>query len=152
MTLRLLLSASAIGLAGCADLPKDPEGTLDRIRSERVFRVGIISPGGDAAERGRQRLLIEGIANAAGARPELRSGASEELLHQLEEGAVDIVIGPLAQDSPWSKRVTLLPPLEPKAKSESKSAPKPHAAARNGENAWISLLYREAKAVSKGGS
>jgi len=152
MTFRLLPVAVALVAAGCSEIPKDPDETLERIRRQQEFRVGIIAPGADGGETARQRLLLARVARSTGARPRIVTGASEKLLEAIEMGELDLVVGELAQNSPWRKRVTLLPPLEPKTEGENKSQSKLHAVARNGENAWISLLYREAKAVSGAGA
>ncbi|HWH16717.1 MAG TPA: hypothetical protein VNT77_00030 [Allosphingosinicella sp.] len=130
-------------LPGCEGIPKDPDGTLDRIKAERRYRVGLIAPGTDA---GKQRLFLHRVSAAANAQPLLEHGASEPLLTKLEEGKLDLVIGELAPNSPWAKRVTILPPLGERVSKEG------HVhivgVAKNGENGWIGLLHREAEAVA----
>ena len=67
------------------------------------------------------------------------------MLKKLEGGELDLVIGPVDAKSPWMTMVSFLPPL-----AEQKT---PHgllqlnAIAPNGENAWITLLDREARRV-----
>ena len=136
MKWRIAFSA-ALALAACDRLPTDPDGTLDRIRSERRFRVGLIATGNAPIGADRQRLFLARVARATGARPVVETGASEPLLLDLEDGGLDLVIGPLSTESPWVERVALLEPLG--------AAPGPHQAvvtpiARNGENRWITLL------------
>ncbi|MEA3008869.1 MAG: hypothetical protein QOJ91_561 [Sphingomonadales bacterium] len=144
MKWRIALCA-ALALAACDRLPTDPDGTLDRIRSERSFRVGLIATGNAPIGAQRQRLFLARVARATAARPIVETGASEPLLLDLEDGRLDLVIGPLSSESPWVERVALLEPLG--------TAPGPHKAvvtpiARNGENRWITLLEREARAVA----
>lgn len=133
-------------LAGCDVIPVDPNGTLDHVRASRVFRVGLIA---SAAPVGadRQALFLREVAAATGARPAIEIGASEPLLTKLEDGEVDVVVGEFAPNSPWAKQVTLLPLL-----GEQVSLREGHvlvrAAARNGENAWISLLEAQARKVA----
>jgi DNA-binding transcriptional LysR family regulator len=138
---------AALMLAACDRLPMDPDGTLDRIRSERHFRVGLIADGGKAVAPDRQRLFLARVARSAGALPLFREGASEPLLIDLEEGKLDLVIGPLSPESPWISRVALLPPVGETA-APQRLALTPIA--RNGENRWIMLLETEARALGDG--
>jgi hypothetical protein len=137
---------AALLLVGCDDIPKDVDGTLDRIKGERSFRVGLIGSDGSPAGVDRQRLFVQRVARATGASASVEEGPTEPLLLKLEEGELDLVIGELAPRSPWSKQVTILPPLGEEVTKDGHV----HVAAmaRNGENAWISLLYREARAVA----
>jgi hypothetical protein len=131
-------------LAGCDSLPKDADGTSDRVKAEHRFQVGIIADGGDRAVLDRERLFLAAIARASGAAPQVRKGASEPLLLALEDGQLDLVVGLLAPDSPWLGRVALLPPVaEPVAPQHLVLT----GAARNGENRWIMLLERQANVV-----
>ncbi|MET1111594.1 MAG: hypothetical protein ABWX67_08735 [Allosphingosinicella sp.] len=140
---------AALALAGCDRLPSDPDGTLDRVRAERRFRVGLIATGGAAADRRPEAAFLARIARATGARPVVEQGASEPLLLDLEDGGLDLVIGPLSSESPWLERVALLPSLGAVAgPHEVEVTP----IARNGENRWITLLEREARAVADGES
>jgi len=144
-----LAFCAALMLAGCDRLPMDPDGTLDRVRAERRFRVGLIATGGSPADRRPEAAFLARIARATGARPAVKQGASEPLLLDLEDGGLDLVIGPLSSESPWVQRVALLEPLG--------AVPGPHEVqvtpiARNGENRWIMLLEREARAVAAGTS
>lgn len=148
MKWRLALFA-ALTLAACDRLPTDPDGTLDRVQSERRFRVGLIATGGTPADRRLESAFLARIARSTGARPAVKQGASEPLLLDLEDGGLDLVIGPLSSESPWVERVALLEPLG--------AVPGPHEVqvtpiARNGENRWIMLLEREARAVAAGKS
>jgi len=130
----------------CSDIPKDPEGTLDRVRAERRFQVGIIAAGGSRIGLDRQVLMLRRVSEATGADPILQTGASGPLLTRLEEGELDIVIGQFAPASPWGKKVTLLPPIGEQVSRDGHILLT--VAARNGENAWIGLLHREARAVA----
>ena len=42
MMSRLGLIPLLLALAGCGDFPRDPHGTLDRIRAERQFEVELV--------------------------------------------------------------------------------------------------------------
>ncbi len=123
-------------LAACGPIPRDPEGTLDRVRETRVVRVGVVE--GPAT----WRPLLARVAAATGARPQFEPGALEPLLLKLEEGEVDLVAGGVFDEkTPWLKRVTLGPVI----RREGKTAH--HLVARNGENAWVMLIEREGRAL-----
>lgn len=142
-----LAFCAALVVAGCDRLPRDPDGTLDRIRAERRFRVGLIAAGDTPIVSEAEPLFLGRVAEATGATPLVKEGASEPLLLELEAGKLDLVIGPLSPESPWLGRVTILRPLDESLASQHLLIT---AAARNGENRWIMLLEREARAVAAG--
>jgi hypothetical protein len=144
MRLRPLLLLSL--LAACAELPRDPDGTSERVAAERSFRVGAIL-GSGAPGVARQQALIDRIAAASGARPAIETGSGEALLPRLEEGALDLVVGEFDLKSPWIARVHLLPPLMRVANGGGET--QVAAAARHGENRWIALVDREARALGE---
>jgi hypothetical protein len=134
----------ALLCASCTDFPKDPEGTLNRIRSEGRFRVGIIAPLG--LQKGNDPELapfLTAVGTAASARPAVISGDAEPLLGKLKQGQLDLVIGRFEKKSPWSTLVEIGPPLrsERQGKTELLLAP----VMRNGENAWIALVEAQAR-------
>jgi hypothetical protein len=148
MILRLPLAAGLLLVAACAQMPRDPDGTLERVRAERQFRVGLISSGEHRDGDGREREFLVRIARATGARPLVTEGAAEPLLLQLEQGGVDLVLGTVAQDSPWMNRVAI---LEPVAELPGDPGRKVSPIARNGENAWITLLEHHARIANGSG-
>ena len=142
--MRILLLVAALFCVSCNALPKDPEGTLDRVRAAKSFRVGLIS----AEPTPRAELaaaFVARVAAAAGAKAEPVPGAAEPLLSMLEEGEIDLVVGPMTDKSPWMTAVTFLPPLAEDMKGDGHH--QLVAMARNGENAWISLLDAQARQV-----
>lgn len=96
----------------------------------------------------RLDALITRVAAVSGGRPQIAEDTAEKLLMKLEAGEIDIVVGEFDATSPWTRRVHLIPPLAraPHAGAEIEIT----AAARNGENAWIMLLEREARALAEG--
>lgn len=140
-----LAFCAALTLAACDRLPRDPDGTLERVRAERVFRVGLIAAGDAPIGAERQRNFLDRVARATGATPQLTDGASEPLLIALEEGKLDLVIGPLSPESPWVSRVAL---LEPIGETETPQHLALTPIARNGENRWIMLLEAEARPLA----
>jgi hypothetical protein len=136
---------AALALAGCDRLPKDPDGTLDRVRAEHSFRVGLIATGDTAIGGARETAFVSRVARATGSVPVVKEGASEPLLIELEDGQLDLVVGVLSPESPWLGRVALLRPIgETLAPQHLLLTP----VARNGENRWIMLLEREAGALA----
>lgn len=138
----LLLLAASLLICGCDSVPADLDGTLDRVRSERSYRVGWAASPDSPLAPDRAEALIVRLSRATGARAAIEPGAAEPLLVRLEEGSLDLVVGEFAETSPWAKQVAISSPIA--ARGPVVLA----AAARNGENAWIALLFREAKAVA----
>jgi hypothetical protein len=136
----------SLALGACGSLPRDQEGTLERIAEMREVRVGVTAAAGQSPHFARLRSLVERAGAAAGGRPRIEIGAAEALLLRLEAGELDLVVGEFDRSSPWYKRVHLLPPIA--TRSEGDSELEATAAARNGENGWIMLIEREARALS----
>lgn len=139
--MKLVLAVLPCLLAcGCEALPRDPDGTLKRIESSRSFQVGLIGP----AQAGK--ALIAALERRTGARAVARPMTAEPALQALDEGRVDLVLGPFLRKSPWSTDVALGPPL---AVGGTKDQPIEYkAAVRNGENRWLMTVERASRAVS----
>jgi hypothetical protein len=145
MIFRLGLSLALLAAGSCADFPRDPGGTLDRVRAEQSFRVGLVAPlsGTDP----KVDALLRRVALVSGARGQVESGDGEPLLARLEEGELDLVIGRFEAASPWKRMVSFSPPLRVEKLGNTKF--NLVAAMRNGENAWIGLIEREARQVAE---
>ena len=89
----------------------------------------------------RTNVLAEKIAEAAGAEAEMESGSAEVLLHRLEEGELDLVVGKFAKASPWKGRVALTQAPKPEWEP-AKHEPVLRAAVRNGENRWLMFVSK----------
>jgi polar amino acid transport system substrate-binding protein len=133
----VLLVAVACGL------PRDPDGTLDRVRGG-VVRVGIaqsppwviVTPGG---AEGVEATLAKAIADSLGASIEWIRKSESELLTDLEERKLDLVLAGLTDDSPWKTKVALTKPVY-----EDPGTKKKHVmAAPPGENAWLVFVERQ---------
>ena len=140
---RFVLCLACLAASSCGDFPRDPESTLERVRAERVFRVGLVAPLHERSLDPRAKTLLRRVGQAAGARPFVQIGDAEPLLNQLEEGELDLVIGRFEKASPWKRLVSFGPPL--RIEKHKKAEFHLTAAARNGENAWIGLLEAEAR-------
>ncbi len=143
-TRAFVLIAAAV-IAGCHAMPRDPDGTLDRVRADRAFAVGLIAPGPSGRPAERQAALLARIAKRTGAEPRIEQGAAERLLEKLEDGELDLVVGDLSTDTPWRGRVTMFRPLAEHVRARHAIALT--VAARNGENAWIALVFEQVDAV-----
>lgn len=128
--------AGALALAGCADMPRDPERTEALVRESGTIRLGLV-----AGLRGEPeaRAALARIEQETGARATPREGDSETLLRLLEEGKIDLVYGQFAMDSPWVRNVHLGKALGWRAEPP-KHVAAPRFAYRNGENGWIMLV------------
>ena len=133
-------------LVACGGLPRDQGGTLERIGEMRAVRVGVVAAAGQSPKFPRLRSFVERIGAAAGGLPRIELGATEALLLRLEAGELDLVVGEFDRSSPWYQRVHLMPPLATRSAGDSEL--EATAAARNGENGWIMLIEREARALS----
>lgn len=127
-------------LALSCGIPRDPDGTLDRV-SDGTMRVGIVHAEpwaivDDRAPAGIEPSLVERFAASIRAEITWIEGSEQELLTALEEGEIDLVIGGLVASNPWSGRVTFTRPYVTHADGEHVFA------IRHGENAWLSAIER----------
>ena len=144
------LALLVVVLTAC-DLPRDPDGSLERARGG-TLRVGAahnppwVSIGSGEPE-GVEVTLVNEIARAAGARIEWHPGAESELLTALKDREIDIVVAGLTDDLPWIAEVgfTRVYYEDPVAKKKHVMAVAP------GENALLvhveRVLLREKSAV-----
>ena len=93
------------------------------------------------APAGTEAELVRAFAAEHNARVEWVSGGESNLVRRLERGELDLVIGGLTKDSPWSKYAALTQPyLET---SNAQGDKEQHVmAARMGENAFLVELER----------
>lgn len=109
--LALLLGAAVVS----CDMPRDPEGTLQRIRGQEMV-VGATEADpfvifqNDEPAAGVEVRLVEAMAADFDAEIEWVTGSEEELLSALEVGELDLVIGGLTSTNPWSANVTFTHP------------------------------------------
>ncbi len=109
------------------------------------MHVGLVR-GSETSDRVVSQRVLSRVSAVTGAKPSFQAGQLEPLLLALEAGELDLVIGGrFASDTPWQKRVNLGAPLNDTAISHQSMAGR--IAERNGENAWITLIDRETRAV-----
>jgi hypothetical protein len=114
----LALLASALLLGGCgvpalSDIPVDPDGTLERVRSDGVLRVGAspragwVELGDGPPPEGREPALVSGWAEHLGVDVEWTVAGEEELVRLLEDGELDLAVGGFTEDNAWVSKVGL---------------------------------------------
>lgn len=141
--IRIALLA-CLTLGACDALPRDPEGTSQRIATQGHFLVGTTDPSArTASETGK---LIKEIERRTGARSQWVDGAGEALLKRLDGGSLDLAVGRFAETSPWLTDVGFGPPLSASGVKGDRIELK--AAMRNGESRWIMTVERASRAIS----
>ena len=112
MTKRLAI-VLAFTLAACG-IPRDPEGTLERV-SGGVMRVGITEAPpwvqlGDASPDGIEVRLVERFAEEIDAEVEWVEGSEQEIFGALRVRELDLVVGGLTTETPWSSEAGITHP------------------------------------------
>lgn len=112
--MRLLFVALLVLLAGC-DLPRDMDGTLERVTGG-TLRVGVAGDGPWARLAGEhaagvEAALVRRAARRLDARVHWVAGQPDDLLAALERGHLDLVVGGLLDTTPWRDRVGLTRPF-----------------------------------------
>lgn len=146
----LVVCGLALGLVGCGGhYPADPDGTLNRI-SGTTLRVGVSHqpPWTDTAAEhspdepgGIEAHLIEDYAASIDAEVEWHAGGEEQLIKLLSERELDVVIGGLTDQSPWSSDAALTTSYAESLGVDGKTA-KHVMAVQMGENAFMTSLER----------
>lgn len=138
--MKYLLCLPMLMLAACQNYPRDTAGTLQRIQSGHVVRVGLIAGEAETRDQAKIAAYLDRVSKATGARPVVTRGAAEPLLLRLDQGALDLVIGDMSESSPWVADVMVIEPIGETMIGKERVLLSPIA--RNGENRWIMLLER----------
>lgn len=101
-------------LVAC-DLPRDSDGTLDRVRAG-AMRVGVVidtpwTKDSAGVIGGIEGAMARALAESLGARIEWIRAPEAELLGALQHRELDLVIGGLLATSPWKRQVALTRPF-----------------------------------------
>lgn len=135
---------TATAASACGPIPKDTEGSLDRITGG-TLRVGVsenppwTQVADDGSVTGREVDLLSGFAEQHNAQVEWTPGAESDLIMTLDRGDLDVVIGGLASSSPWSKHAALTRPYTEEVTPNGETE-KMVMATRLGENALLVAL------------
>lgn len=113
MRARVLSLTVFVLLASCG-LPRDVEGTLERVRGG-VIRAGITESDPwtvltDGEPSGVEVTILSDFAETIDAEIEWTLGSEEELFGAMEIHELDVVIGGLTSTSPWAGQVTFTHP------------------------------------------
>lgn len=113
-SIRLLLCLAVALLGACRDIPRDPHGTLERVRGG-VLRVGLMhhKPWAtviDGRPQGLEAALVEQLAKSLGATVEWAEPRGDELFQALKEYRLDLVVGGVTERSPWKDHVAFTRP------------------------------------------
>jgi len=110
----LPLALVGIGtIAGCG-IPRDPDGTLDRVEGG-VLRVGLhpdppwAAVGGEGPS-GVEVALVNAFASELGAEIEWVEGTEADLFGAIKAGELDVVIGGFTSTSPWKANAAFTTP------------------------------------------
>jgi ABC-type amino acid transport substrate-binding protein len=149
-----LALAGVVALAGCAPIPRDPDGTLDRVTGGEL-RVGASPAEGlveiaDGTVSGPLVDIVEGFAEQHDARAVWTIGSEEDLVFDIEQGSLDMAIGGMTDKTPWAVAVGVTrgyPELDPGTAPVVMFVPL-------GENGFLSALegYLDHEAVTAGGA
>jgi len=134
--------AFTLPVAIACGLPRDPEGTLDRVRGG-TLRVGFVVDTPWVVAAGPGAGGIEGaiaaeLARGLGAQIAWTHAAETPLLRALHDGDLDLVIAGLTKDSPWAAMVSFTRPYYVDTTVvDGERTEVPHVVAvPPGENAW----------------
>ena len=101
---------AALMTASCG-MPRDPEGSLDRIVRTGVVRAGIAArPPWTEDGGGPEADVVNAFAQSLGARVEWRRGSDAELFEALETFELDLAVGGFTDDNPWGPKLGLTRP------------------------------------------
>jgi polar amino acid transport system substrate-binding protein len=105
--------AALLALAAC-DLPRDSEGTLDRVR-HGTLRVGVVPSAPWVTDSlgnlgGLEVRLVVTLAQGLGARVAWVRRPEPELLEALRARELDLVVGGLTNAEPWKSQVAFTHP------------------------------------------
>lgn len=125
-------------IMGC-EYPKDPQGTLDRVRGG-TLHVGVMPhdpwvriDGKHVA--GLEAALVQSLADELGATVQWYPGGETNLFEQLRRFELDLVIGGLTTRSLWSSKVAMSKPIRIATEQGRKQSYV--WAMPSGENAWV---------------
>ncbi len=101
--------------AGCGNLPRDPEHTLQRVQTQKHVRVGLVENPpwvihGSGGPDGAEVRLVRRLAESLGAAPDWYWGGEQQHMEALRHFELDLVIGGLDAATPWAKTVGLTRP------------------------------------------
>jgi polar amino acid transport system substrate-binding protein len=144
----IVIVASCLLTVACASLPRDPEGTLRRVQGGRL-RVGLVEHPPwvvrtEGEPTGAEVELVRRFAAELNATPEWHWGGEQRHMEALERFELDLVVGGVTDQTPWSKYVGLTGPYF----EETYAVGFPASAAPGKELKGLSVAVREGDPVA----
>jgi ABC-type amino acid transport substrate-binding protein len=143
-----LVPLSLLVLAVACGLPRDPEGTLDRVRGG-TLRVGFVvdTPWVTATGQGAggiEGAIVAELARSLNASVAWTHASETPLLTALHDGDLDLVVAGLTKDSPWAQKASFTRSYYvDTTRVHGERTEVPHVVAlRPGENAWQVYVER----------
>lgn len=144
----IVIVASGLLTVACGSLPRDPEGTLQRVQGGHL-RVGLVEhppwvvrTEGEPA--GAEVELVRRFAAELNATPEWHWGGEQRHMEALERFELDLVVGGVTKSTPWSKYLGLTSPYF----EETYAVGFPASAAPTKELKGLSVAVREGDPVA----
>lgn len=142
-----MLGVAAVMLGGCAaGIPRDPDGTLERV-TDGTLRVGVSHnpPWTDThtgrSPAGTEVRLVEQFAERLDADVDWTESTEATLVDALHRGELDLVIAGFADDTPWSEKAAVTRPYTESVDDQGRR--RSHVmVAPMGENAFLVELER----------
>ena len=115
LILHALALCLAVFAAACDDLPRDPKGTLKRIESEKILRVGLVEHPpfvvrSNGEPTGAEVEIVRRFVERLGAKPEWHWGGEQRQMEALENFELDLLIGGLTDETAWKSKIGLTNP------------------------------------------
>lgn len=134
----LLLGVMLFLLQSCDDYPRDPKGTLERVRGG-VLHAGLVENPpwvlrNGEEPKGVEVRLVEQLAQSLDAKVEWSAASGPRAYEALKERRIDILVGGLTKDDPWLATLGMTRPYLAGSKHV--------VAVPSGENAWLIFVDR----------
>jgi polar amino acid transport system substrate-binding protein len=101
-----VLCVASMAMAAACGLPRDPEGSIDRIRRTGVLRAGITPhPPFTTDTGGPEADVITAFAHSLGASVQWHRASEAALFEALERFELDVAIGGFTADNPWGPKL-----------------------------------------------
>jgi ABC-type amino acid transport substrate-binding protein len=142
LDVRTIATALLSFLSAACNIPKDPEGTSERIASTHELRVGITdNPPWVSATQGEpagiEAELVRKFAESVQADVLWTTGSESMLVEALKRRELDVVIGGFEKRTQWSSQAGITQPF-----AEDAEGKKHVFLAAPGENGFILKLDR----------
>ncbi|MFN0264243.1 hypothetical protein ACKTEK_10240 [Tepidamorphus sp. 3E244] len=133
---RLLVILPFLLALGACDMPRDPEGTLDKVRGKELI-VGVMNVSG---LDDRETAAIERVAQRLEAEAVLQPGEPHKLVADLNTGHVHLLAGGIPKNTPFKSETGLTAPVSSTVIEGERV--ETVFAVRKGENGFLAAVER----------